>query len=158
MPGLALVITAASLGLFVCEVHADLVVASTGEQVVESVTKWGIEGGNTQLLLVSSGDRASTEVSMQGVPFVTPDVVAAKASRLARLPYSSGQLTISGAPPSIEAAPMQHSVLDAAMRSDLLPQFDAVASLHLANFTMVRNMGMLCLLLGGGQGMGRSTL
>jgi hypothetical protein len=83
-------------------------------------------------------------LSMHDVVFADAAEVAANASQLARQPYSTGQLTITGSPSGGAV------VLDAAMRADLLPQFAAGATLHLTNFTMVKVLCPYSLLGMGG--------
>jgi hypothetical protein len=91
---------------------------STGQQLIDGVVWFGTGQGPPELRLVLDAN-----VSVGSLPFPGPN---------SSLTYSSGRLTIAG-------APGRDVFLDNSMRANLTPQFPASsgrATLELGNFTM----------------------
>jgi hypothetical protein len=102
---------------------------STGEQIVATVAAFGVSGLDSVLQL------DAPFVSVANASLADPAAVRAQAAAAGKVPYGSGTLSIVGRSGDAEA-----SVMDAAMRSLLLPHFTfgIKAVLEATNLTLVR--------------------
>jgi hypothetical protein len=110
---------------------------TTGQQLADAVAAFGASGQDTLVTLDPPFSQNDTQlISVSHAKFATLEQIAA-ASPLSRTPFSSGNIVVGA---RLEAPGV---VLDAGMRHDLTPQFQAVTTLALRNFTMARGLWLL---------------